>query len=353
MKNSFKVSYITTLPLEGNAPRVTITGNMPQKYMVEFYEFLPEGMKLVSSGYCNVNQTILAKAKQWFTQWAIIVKNESGTKVFSDVFTLEREVIFIKIDAWALGDTIAWIPYVEEFRKEHLCKVICSTFHNELLIDAYPDIMFVKPNTVIENVYTQYYIGATNKDNPFYSPIKVDENPLQMVASSTLGLDYVERRPSLISKYRYIGSRMQDKYVTLSEYGSTPNKHWKAEDGWQKVVDLLITKGLKVLVISKEKTQLKNVIDLSGDISLDNRAVDIMHAEFHLGVSSGLSWLAWALGKHVVMVSDVTPSWHEFHTDNTRINANDLEVINYLPEGQTEPNIVIEKLEELVGSRYL
>lgn len=353
MKNSFKVSYVTTLPKEGNAPRVTITGNMPQKYIVEFYEFVPEGMKLVSSGYCNVNQTILAKVKQWFTQWVIIVKDETGTKVFSDVFTLEREVVFIKVDAWALGDTIAWMPYVEEFRKEHFCKVICSTFHNNLLVDAYPEIMFVKPNTVIENIYTQYYIGASNEDNPYYTPIKVDENPLQMVASSILGLEYVERRPSLISKYRHIGSRMKDKYVTLSEYGSTPNKHWKAEDGWQKVVDFLITKGLRVLVISKEKTQLKNVIDLSGEISLDNRVVDIMHAEFHLGVSSGLSWLAWALGKHVVMISDVTPNWHEFHTDNTRINANDLEVINYLPEGQTEPKIVLEKLEELVGSRYL
>ena len=34
----FKVSYVTTLPKEGNAPRVSISGKTPHKYQVEFHE---------------------------------------------------------------------------------------------------------------------------------------------------------------------------------------------------------------------------------------------------------------------------------------------------------------------------
>ncbi len=350
MKNSFKVSYVTTLPKEGNAPRVMITGMIPHRYHVSFHEFVSDGFNLVSSGYCETNQTIISNSKQWFTQWGITITDENNERVFSDTLTLHGEVVFIKIDAFALGDTIAWIPFVEVFRKKWNCKIICSTFHNSLLVDAYPDILFVKPNTVIENVYAQYYIGASNDENKCYSPIKVNEHPLQDVAAKILGLTPMEIRPDLRIKYAHIPSRIKDKYVTLSEFGSSVDKHWKLEGGWQRVVDFLNNNGYKVLVISKEKTQLTGVIDLTGDISLDERAIIIMHADFHLGVSSGLSWLAWGIGTHVVMISDVTPNWHEFKGGITRINANVLSEVNYLSENQSSLEEVLLKLGDLVVS---
>ena len=45
----------------------------------------------------------------------------------------------------------------------------------------------------------------------------------------------------------------------------------------------------------------------------------IHHSEFFIGLSSGLSWLSWALGKHVVMISNFTKSDHEFTSNCTRI----------------------------------
>ena len=80
---------------------------------------------------------------------------------------------------------------------------------------------------------------------------------------------------------------------------------------------------------------------------------EIYHAEFHLGVSSGLSWLAWAMGKHVVMISDVTPKWHEFQTDVSRLCANNLDRVDYEAENVSTPEEVIGKLAELIVSRYL
>jgi autotransporter strand-loop-strand O-heptosyltransferase len=350
MENKIKVSYVTTLPKEGNAPRVTIIGNTPQKYKVMFYEVLNDksGIKLINWGLCMNNHTILGKVKQWFTTWLIRVFDESDDLVFEDRFNPNGKVVFIKMDAYALGDSIAWIPYVDLFRKKHSCEVICSTFHNHLFVDSYPDIMFIKPDSVIENIYAQYYIGASNEDNPYYSPIMVNRHPLQHIAATTLGLGLEEVRPSLRDAYLHLPSKMTSKYVTLSEFGSTPIKHWGIDNGWQLVVDFLKEKGYNVLVISKEKTNLTGVIDYSGNYKLTDRIVDILHADFHMGVSSGLSWLSWGLGTHTVMISDVTPNWHEFQSNITRLNANNLSEINYHPDNKTSVSEVLKKLEELV-----
>jgi autotransporter strand-loop-strand O-heptosyltransferase len=341
MENSFKVNYITTLPKIGNAPRVSISGNDIKTYKVYFYELPERGFntgKLISSGTCETNNTIMANSQQWFTKWYIEVHDEMDMLVFNDTLRLSYETVFIKLDAHALGDTIAWIPFVEEFRLKHKCKVICSTFWNDLLEEAYPNIMFAKPNTQIANVKTQYYIGASNEDSIHYSPIKVNEHPLQKVATSILGLEYRELTPDLSIKYKF-------------KPRSSPNKEWKVEGGWQGVVNYLVSKGYAVLAISKEPSSLFNVINLSGDgIGIDERAVDIMHAEFHIGVSSGLSWLANALGTHVVMISDVTPNWHEFQYKNTRVNANHLTSVNYHAESQSSLENVLQKLDELVVS---
>ena len=342
--NRFKVSYVTTLPKEGNAPRVTIIGDEIKKYKVSFYE-LNRG--LVSSGFCETNQTIVGKTKQWFTEWIIIIDDEYGNPAYHEFFKPNGKKIFIKMDAHALGDNIAWMPYVEEFRKKHECTVICSTFYNDLFIDSYPEILFVKPNTQIDNIYAQYYIGASDDDNPYYSPVKFSKVPLQIVAADILGLDRIEIKPDLSILCKHLPPRVKSKYVTLSEHGSSDIKKWRDENGWQKVVDYLTSLDYQVLVISKEPTKLKNVIDLTGDVSLEKRVQDIYHAKAHLGISSGLSWLAWAVGTHVVMVSDFTPKWHEFQTNITRFCASDLDSINYSVDAQTKIEDVIQKLDEL------
>lgn len=344
--NTFKVSYISTLPKEGNAPRVLISGDESHTYTVNLYNNAIG--KPIMSGICITNQTLIFHGQQWYNEWCITIRDETGFLVFTDIFNPTNKNVFIKMDAFALGDNIAWMPYIELFRKTHKANVICSTFFNDLFIESYPNILFVKPNTIIENVYAQYYIGAANDDNLIYSPIKINEHPLQMAAANALGLLYKEIRPDLISKYKYSTPKTNRKYVTLSEFGSASEKGWKAENGWQQVVDYIKSKGYDVFVISKEPTQLKNVVDLTGNISLDDRAIDIVNAKLHLGVSSGLSWLAWALGTHVFMISDVTPNWHEFNTNITRLNANKLLSVDYSIQGYTKVENVLQKLDELL-----
>ena len=51
----------------------------------------------------------------------------------------------ICFESKSLGDSLAWMPYVEKFRIDKKSKVICSTFKNDLFEKQYPEIEFVEP----------------------------------------------------------------------------------------------------------------------------------------------------------------------------------------------------------------
>ncbi len=60
--------------------------------------------------------------------------------------------------------------------------------------------------------------------------------------------------------------------------------------------------------------------DETGDRPLTERARWLRHASAFVGLSSGLSWLAWAAGCPVVMVSGFTQPNNEFDTPYRVIN---------------------------------
>ena len=105
------------------------------------------------------------------------------------------------------------------------------------------------------------------------------------------------------------------KYVCIGTQSTAQFKYWNNPTGWQETVDYL--KSLDYEVVCIDKYPLfgsgnhmnaipKNCIDKTGDISLMDRINDLMHCEFFIGLTSGLSWLAWALGKPVVFISGIS-----------------------------------------------
>ncbi len=62
------------------------------------------------------------------------------------------------------------------------------------------------------------------------------------------------------------------------------------------------------------------VKDKTGARPLAERVRWIRHAAFFVGVSSGLSWLAWAAGTPAVVISGFTHPNNEFHSDFRIIN---------------------------------
>jgi autotransporter strand-loop-strand O-heptosyltransferase len=223
MENKFEVDYVTTLPTVGNAPRVRIFGKTIDEYIVNIQS---RDMVYNENYKCKTNETLIPNLPQWYIEWIVRIYDSRGVMVYINDFKYHTAngVFFIKIDSVALGDTLAWIPYVEEFRLKHKCTLICSTFFNDLFIKVYPNILFVKPNTFIDNISGQYYIGATYDDNPYYCQINAKYYPLQAFGYSILGLDKRELKVNLKPQFSHINRLLEYDYVTISEFASSPIK---------------------------------------------------------------------------------------------------------------------------------
>lgn len=301
--------------------RVEILGGEKQFYHIEFLNKdnnkIEYKTKVETGNWCKTNPV-------YFKNWRITITPEEGEVVIHDYDAKDKNVL-IQFDTKSLGDNLAFIPYVEEFRKKHECTVYCTTFWNNLFKEVYPEIKFLEPGKNVPvgvNIYARYLLGWFTPPQKDKNPIDFRKIPLQQTATDILGFEYKEIIPKIKESK---GSRpLKEKYVCIAQYSTANAKQWhypykNSNLGWQILVDWLNRQGLKVAVISKQKTQLKNIIDLSGDFPIEHRINQIKHCEFFIGVGSGLSWLAWALGKKVVMISGFSEPFCEFTGNNIRI----------------------------------
>jgi autotransporter strand-loop-strand O-heptosyltransferase len=250
--------------------------------------------------------------RKYFQNWKVLV--DDGTKINRIDYNCIGKRVLISIDSSSLGDSIAWIPYVEEFRKKWNCEVIVSTFWNNLFKNSYSNLEFIEPGTVVHNLYASYMIGwFWNSDK---EPEEPNTIPLQKSASNILGLEFKEIKPEI--DFTPKSRPYENKYVVIAPHSTAGLKYWNNATGWQELINYLISKGLSVVNISKDVVEYEGVINIS-DTSIENTMNVIHHSEYMIGLSSGLSWLSWALGKHVVMISNFTTSDHEFQSNCTRI----------------------------------
>ena len=293
-------------------PFVEISGN-PElgEFDVEFID--SKTGDIVHSGNINVGCWISA-SRRWFTKWKISVKKE-GKEIYANILNSQNKKYLITLDSKSLGDSLAWMPYAEEFRKKNNCQVVLSTFWNDLFKKEYPEIEFVSPGSVINNIYGRHNIG-------WYFPYDFNRNPndfraipLQQTASDILGLDFKEIKPKITipDKPRTI----EEKYVCIGIHSTAQAKYWNYPEGWQKITDYLNERGYKVVHISKEQgaymgnTPPKNIIDKTGDYFIEDRIVDLKYADMYVGIGSGLSWLSWAVGTPTILISGFSAPWCE------------------------------------------
>jgi autotransporter strand-loop-strand O-heptosyltransferase len=293
-----------------NNPFFEILGNSSKEFNVEFYDngTLHHKSDLSTNMWTKVS-------REYYTDWEIKVKCENET-IFQYKLTLENKRVFISFESSSLGDTIAWIPYVLEFKRKHNCNVIVCTFWNKLFKETYPELEFIEPGLTVHNLFAMYTIGWFEEDTKH--PKKPNTIPLQQTITDILGLNYNEITPTINFTPK---TRPFWKYVTIANESTAGLKLWNNPTGWQEVVDYLVSKGYKVINVSKNGGDLNNVTKLK-DTSIENTMNCIHYSEFFIGLSSGLSWLSWSLGKHVVMISNFTEYNHEFTSNCTRIVNN-------------------------------
>jgi autotransporter strand-loop-strand O-heptosyltransferase len=272
------------------------------------------GLNMTSNRWAKPNTT-------YFKNWKIKVDGDDQ-RVFD--FNLKGKNVLISFQSSSLGDNIAWIPYVEEFRKKHNCIMYCSTFQNPLFINEYKNVIFINPGQPVDNLYATYEIG-------WFSPPwggKRDQHPndyrlipLQQTITDILGLEYEEIIPKITVPDKPRPFNFKEKYVVIAEHSTAQAKYWNYPNGWQILVEKLKELGYKVVVISKQGTALKGIINETGEQSLEKRINQIKHSEFMITIGSGLAWVAWAVGKKVVMISGFSKPFCEFKSNCIRIGG--------------------------------
>jgi len=310
-------------------PIVEILGNTEKQYDITF-----KNLENGGTVYSNVigNNNWCGSNIQYFMQWHIIVKEKDGPVVKEHKMNLNNESVYIYFDSGALGDNLAWIGSVNQFQQKHKCKVYCFTFFNHLFRDKYPNIEFIDEHNTFLNSgkFTyKYWIGWLTNDMS-KCPEDTKKIPLQKVSSSILGLDYKEERAKIM--VNELEADLQNPYVCIGIQSTAQAKYWNYEGGWNEIVKYLKEKNYDVVCVDKHQmfgagnymnSAPEGVINRH-ERTLDQTIATINGCEFFMGLGSGLSWLAWALEKPVVLISGFSEPYSEFEIECERVHNKDV-----------------------------
>lgn len=306
---------------------IEIMGNVHEFYLVQFID--TANNEVVHQGEIRNNQWIRT-ARSYFTKWKInIFRKSDSALVFSHIYDCKDQRVYIALESKALGDTLAWLHSVEEFREKHACQVICSTFMNDLFAEKYPDIEFVEPGMVVHDLYAMYRIGwfyDANGNIDYNRNVRnFREQPLGETATDILGLNYSGIRPRIkdVDSARPI---VQD-YVCIAVHSTAQAKYWNNKTGWQEVVHFLKDRGYQVVLLSKEGIEYMNNKAPDGIIHIPEGPLEqvinyLKHAKLFIGVGSGLSWLSWSVGCPTCLISGFSYPYSEMK-DCIRIAADE------------------------------
>jgi autotransporter strand-loop-strand O-heptosyltransferase len=278
-------------------PFLEIKGVSDSNFLVRFYD---EKGSIVYENTIKSNCWVRLN-RQYYTRYTTKVWQD-GELIYSNTLNLEGKEVLITIDSKALGDTMAFIPYCEAFQEKHKCKVTVSTFWNKIL--DYPNLKFIEPGQAI-GCYMMLHLGwfwDADKE-----PVLCNTIRLQQSASNILGLDFVELRPKL--KFG-IKENLYGDYITIATNSTAGLKFW-LRDFWQQIINYLVERGYKVINTSKEPNPFNNCYQLE-DATIENTLSVIHHSKGFIGLSSGLSWAAYGLGKEIIMIAGFSEQDHEF-----------------------------------------
>jgi autotransporter strand-loop-strand O-heptosyltransferase len=392
MSPQIEISYCLGCKVRISCPN----GNI---YKVEIWD--NKNNKLLLSG---LSYDDLHYAKTYLINYKVNIYLDSEL-IYSDVFELKDKRVKINFTSPSLGDTISWISQVDKFQKTNNCQVFVNIKnYKDLFLESYDNLNFIeyqpteppKGTTLIPGMNSlsckkfncffdfcqcydaEYDLGCfLGPDEVIseFTPCDIKDGSIQKAASDILGMEYEEIRTNILIKNK--NSNFTKPYVCIAVQSTAQYKYWNNKNGWQVVCDYLISKGYDVVCIDKEKEfgfndfvnkQPVGVIDKSGNIDLQDRITDIYNCEFFIGLGSGLSWLAWSIGKPVIMISGFSHPKSEFITpyrvfNDTVCNScwNDKEIIhgnkpwewcpkdkNFECSVEITPDMVIEKVNQLI-----
>lgn len=281
----------------------------------------------------------VTSTKRYFVRFGIEVwqadAHGATTPVLAHEFDATNRDVLILFPAGTLGDILGWFPYAAKFAATHGCRLTCamSDLIIPLLREAYPTIRFCTHKEVLdqklhETAYATYYLGLFFDDaENAHQPTDFRHVGLHRTAGYILGVSPAEEPPRIAvpDNTRPIA----EPYVCVAVQSSSGCKLWNNPHGWREVVGFIKAAGYRIICIDQKPVHGTGLLwnhiphgveDETGDRPLAERARWLRHAEFLVGLSSGLSWLAWAVGCPVVLISGFTHPTNEFSTPYRVIN---------------------------------
>jgi hypothetical protein len=228
--------------------------------------------------------------------------------------------ILIEAKNLALGDTIASMPYISKFAEVNKMDKIFVVIRKDLIF-------------LFDSIYNNFeYLIDGEFDDIFDVIIPLEFNnynkSIQQEYAERLGFmnaPYIRPRVLIPGRERPI----KNKYVILGVHSTSQLKYWNHPGGkkvqpeslyWNELCGMLRKEGYTPVTI--EKSELFGVLpQRNGLPSKANNKIGVSlldainllnHCEFFIGLSSGMAWLAHALGKKVAMISNFTEDWTEF-----------------------------------------
>jgi autotransporter strand-loop-strand O-heptosyltransferase len=269
-------------------------------------------------------------SKRYFVRFKIEISQQDKVLLSHDYSVADREVL-IQFPVGTLGDTIGWFPYAAKFYEKHKCQLTCGMSEKliPLFRDVYPEITFLTHEEIKpERYYATYSLGLFFDDKEcIHQPCDFRYVGLHRTAGYILGVDPSEVVPRIAIPD---GSRpVPEPYVCIAVQSTTQAKYWNNPGGWLDIVRFLKAAGYRVICIDQKAVHGTGLVynqipngaeDETGDRPLAERARWLKHAALFVGLSSGLSWLAWAAGTPVVMISGFTHPLNEFATPYRVVN---------------------------------
>ncbi|HEY3598614.1 MAG TPA: autotransporter strand-loop-strand O-heptosyltransferase [Paraburkholderia sp.] len=278
-------------------------------------------------------RAVISSRRKYFVRMRLRVCDGKRT-VFEHAFDATGQRVLVRVVSAALGDSLAWIPVIDAFREQHRCDVhVMLPGHLHSLFRAgYPALNFVTDNAgpaaSDASFYATYHVGLFS---PYaerdHQPTDPRVSSMQDAAAYMLGVPPGERRPTLA--VADTAQRIAEPYVCIATQATAQCKYWNNPRGWPTLIAHLNRLGYRVLCIDREREYgLPGAVnrmpagaeDFTGERPLQERANLLAHSAFFVGLGSGLSWLAWAVGTPVVMISGFSHPKTEFHTPWRVIN---------------------------------
>jgi autotransporter strand-loop-strand O-heptosyltransferase len=286
----------------------------------------------------EIGSGTVRSTKRYYVRFGIAVWDldapggRDGKPLFDYAYDARDMQVLVQFPVGTLGDTLGWMPYAAEFGRKQGCRLTCamSGLIIPLFRDAYPEIAFVTHEELDPGrYYATYSLGLFFDDRDCVrQPSDFRLVGLHRTAAYILGVDPAEHPPR-IACGDDDGRPLAEPYVCIATQSSTQSKYWNNPSGWHDVIAFLKEQGYRVVCIDQKTVHGTGIVwnhiphgceDQTGDRPLAERVRWLKHAAFFIGLSSGLSWLAWAVGTPVVMVSGFTHPVNEFRTPYRVIN---------------------------------